>query len=362
MVSFSVGSLMVYTYGLCVALALGGGFFWLHMRSRGMLKRGTVSFFALMALPLSFFAARLGICLVSQGLYLFQQDFFFHFSRGGYLLYGALAGWVLAAWLTTRLTRQSFSLLVDLFAAPWMLIVAVLRLAEGLVGCGYGRSIYDWFDPMLEQTFITWEDPSPLFRFPFGIQNYYGEWCWSIFLLEGFFAILFLILLVRKGIPSPHPIPEESASENHPVPAGRFFLMLLLYAGAQTLLESLRADAIPRWGFVRVNQLLSGILVVLVLFVSTLRVLKAGQHFPWVAWAGTFLSLGLILVMEFAVEQKISFLQWMKMDLCYLVLGAGSLGLILSGYSVWKSAWKPGAERVPPVSSDQALCGSNSRY
>ena len=47
--------------------------------------------------------------------------------------------------------------------------------------------------------------------------------------------------------------------------------------------------------------------------------------------------------MEFALEQKISFLEWMHMDLCYLVMGLACLGLVLTVLPFWKRAF-PRAE------------------
>ena len=326
------GPLPLRLYGLCLAAAAGACLFWLVCRGRGKLKKGTCSLFALLALPLAFLCARLGLCLVSQGLYLFQQGFFFDFSRGGFMLYGAMAGIVLAAALTAKIAGESFPGLLDAAAPPGLALIAAARFSEGLIGVGYGRSIYDWFDPMLEMNMISLEDPEPLLRFPFGIQNYYGDWHWSIFLLEGVLAVVFVFLVLRRE------------KKDAPGPGGLFLLALLAYASAQTWLESLREDAIPRWGFVRVNQLLSGVAVVLVLALSTLRLRRSGRPVPRAAWCGVLLGMGMIVAMEFAVEQKIPFLQWMKMDLCYLVMGLSSLALFRIGLAVWNRAW-PSAEK-----------------
>ena len=323
MKSFQIGSLRIWTYGLCLAVGVCASLLLMARRSKGKLREGTVSLYALFALPLGFLLARLGQALVSQGWYLFRQDFFFNFSRGGFMLYGAMAGAALAALITARLTRQSAAELLDLTAAPGMLLIAFARFSEGLIGCGYGRSIEEWFDPMLEQNMVSLEDPSFFLRFPFGIPNYYGEYCWSIFLLEGIAALVILGIVLK------------SKAE----PGGTYLLALLLYAGAQTVLESLRADSIPRWGFVRVNQLLSGVAVVLVLALSSARLRSRGRAFPWASWIGCLLCAGLILTMEFAVESKIAFLQWMRMDLCYFVMALGSLGMILSVRPAWRSAW-----------------------
>ena len=334
MKSFQVIGIQVQTYGLILALGICFALM-LFIRGTGKRADGSISkapdpgFLILLSIPLGFLGGRLAQVLVSQGWYLFRQDFFFNFIRGGYLLYGAMGGVVLAAWITSRIKVLPFSALLDRLAAPGLALIAVCRFAEGIIGCGYGRSIEEWFDPMLEQNMITLENPVFLLRFPFGIPNYYGEMCWSVFLLEGLAALLFLAITARC---------------RNTAPGGVFLLALLLYAGAQTWLESLRADSIPRWGFVRVNQLLSGLAAALVMTLSSLRLRKRSASQPWGCWAGMFGCMGLIIAMEFAVEGKISFLQWMKMDLCYAVMGLGSLGLILSVHTVWRRAYTTDAK------------------
>lgn len=338
MKTLAIGGIRIQTYGLALALGICCAlvlFLRGSRQKRGAEKEGfsaSLSLFALLAIPLGFLCGRLSQALISQGWYLFRQDFLFNFSRGGYLLYGVMAGIVLAAWMTSRISHRSFPALLDRIAAPGLLLIAVCRFAEGLIGCGYGRSIAEWFDPMLEQNMITLEDPSFFLRFPFGIPNYYGEMCWSIFLLEGISALLFLRIVTKQ---------------RSVAPSGVFLLALLLYAGAQTWLESLRADSLPRWGFVRVNQLLSGIAAAGVLTLCSLRCLRHGGSWPWGSWAGMLGCVGLIIAMEFAVEGKIAFLQWMKMDLCYGVMGLGSLGLILCIRPVWKAACISPATKTP---------------
>ena len=173
MALFSVGSVSVRVYGLCLAAGIAAALCWLMARCR-LLKENTVLRFALLALPLSFLLARLGQCLVSQGWHLFRDGFFFNFNRGGFMLYGALGGVVLSAWITARTTDQSFGALLDALSVPGMLLIAVCRFTEGIIGVGYGRGMEDWFDPWGEFTFFPMEDPEPLLHFPFGIPDYYG--------------------------------------------------------------------------------------------------------------------------------------------------------------------------------------------
>ena len=325
MKELTLGPVHIQIYGLLLAAGLCCALGWCLARP-GEIRRETRMRFALLALPLGFLAARLGQCLVSQGWYLLRENYFFNFSRGGFMLYGALGGMVLAAWIAVRKTGEPLGRLLDLAAAPGMLAIAVCRLAEGVIGVGYGRSMEDWFDPWGEYTFFPLEDPEPLMRFPFGIPDYYGDYHFSIFLLEGLFAILFLILLIRKGKAN--------------APGALFLWGLTLYAGAQTTLESLRADSLPKWGFVRVNQLISGAVLVLCMGLCFRRLRRAGRRIPWELGAGLAGCMGVILAMEFALEKKILFLQWMRMDLCYLVMALASLGMILLCRTALKKAYE----------------------
>jgi hypothetical protein len=43
--------------------------------------------------------------------------------------------------------------------------------------------------------------------------------------------------------------------------------------------------------------------------------------------------------MEFALEQKIGFLDWMRGDLCYLVMSLCSAGMFVTVYKNWKKAF-----------------------
>ena len=287
MQKLALGPVTLWVYGLCLAAGVLAAFFWLKARCRKM-KGDTALRFTLLALPLSFLLARLGQCLISQGWHLFRQDFFFNFRRGGYLLYGALAGVMISAWITGKRTGQSAGRLLDAAAAPGMLLIAVTRFAEGIIGVGYGRSMEEWFDPWGEYTFFPLEDPEPLMRFPFGIPDYYGDYHFSIFLLEGIAAVIFLLILRRKTADQPGAL---------------FQLGLILYAGAQTTLESLRADSLPKWGFVRVNQLISGIVLAVILVLLTRKLLARGKQIPWGSWIGMISCMGMIMAMEFALEK-----------------------------------------------------------
>lgn len=326
MASFQLGSLTVYTYGLCLALACAAALgLMAYAAKKAALPAGTVSLAAVMMLPLGFLGARAGWCLSRLDWVMQQkQVVFFQFARGGYMLYGALLGVAAALLLTARLKKVSFAQLCDLAALPGMLVIAVGRMAEGLVGEGYGRNLYDWFDPWNEQSMIAWEDPSPLFRFPFAVPDHYDEYNFAIFVLEALAAVVILVLVARSRR-------RETGA--------KAVLALLLYASLQAVWESMRQDSVLRFGFVRVSQLLSAVLV-LCLLVTCMRLARKATLMQKVAsLLGLLASAGVVMAMEFTLEKKIGFLTWMRMDVCYAVMFLGALGLVFSVLPMWRRAF-----------------------
>lgn len=330
MIAFQIGSLPVYSFGLVLASAtLAALILMIFTGKKEGLKSGTVSWFAVWAIPLSVLCARIGYCLTSLD-WIMEQGFSFvlAFTRGGYMLYGAILGGLLAAWIAGRCSHESPVRILDSAAAPVSLLIIAGRLAEPLVGLGYGHNIEEWFDPWAEKSMVFWEDPSPLYRYPLGTQDYYGDWNFSIFLLEALTALTLLILLLCLK-------PRR--------PGGKTLLLLTGYASCQIIWESMRQDEVLRWGFVRVSQLLSGIVLVIVLLICWKNLPPHDRRISGLVCrlSGILLLCGVIIAMEFALEQKISFLTWMRMDVCYIVMAlccAGFLGILLP---LWKKAYPP---------------------
>ena len=120
---------------------------------------------------------------------------------------------------------------------------------------------------------------------------------------------------------------------------GRAVMMVLLYAATQILCESLRQDSVLRWGFVRVNQVVGAVVIagVLVLCFCLTR------NRSWRKLAGSFglmlMGMGVVMAMEFALEKKISAIEFVPMDVCYLVM-AGACALMIGCIAPhWKRAF-----------------------
>ena len=312
------GPVRVWPYGLCAALGALAMLLAAYFRTRDARKRKTLEIFALLALPLGLCLARLAYCICDLD---WIQDYFWEtvleFPGGGFLLYGALIGMGIALAVSCRITGESFGETADLLAAPFLLLTAVLAAADGLAGAGYGWKVEDWFNPENNMSLVALDDVSFFSRLPFAVNDaYYGYASWAVFLPVAAALLVCALLLFRRG-------PGR--------PGGTAALALQIYAPVRVLYESLRQDDILKWGFVRVNQILGGVALALLMALCAVRAARAG-NFSGKRLAkalGLFLAGALlVLAMEFALEGKISVLEWMTMDICYTVT---TLGCVLLG-------------------------------
>ncbi|MGN0773536.1 MAG: prolipoprotein diacylglyceryl transferase family protein [Candidatus Ventricola sp.] len=198
---------------------------------------------ALGCIPAAFAGARLSYCLVRFSFYFLEMGplSVLRTWEGGFLLYGAVLGALLAAALLARRCGAGAAATLDELAVPGLLAVAVCRLGEGLTGEGVG----------------AWVESAALMRFPFAVQNEFGEWQLAVFALEAAAALLmaFAVLRVKAGT------------------GERIATALLLYACCQVVLENMRMDSCLRIGFVRVSQVISAVAI---LGVTVLRAYRAG--------------------------------------------------------------------------------------
>ena len=331
METIRLGSLTVYPYGLYVAGgALLGLVYMLVRELRGHINKGTASWFAVLGIPLAFIFSRLGYVLVSLDWFQSEGlDKALRVTDGGLLFYGALAGIFLAGWITALVTKQKTGRVLDSTAVPCALLIAAARMGEPLVNIGIGRSIEEWFDPWNEMVFLIWKDPSPLYKYPFAVQNYYQEWCFGIFFIEAAVAVLIaLVLLLWRNRR----------------PGTKALVFTTLYASFQAVLESMRFDAVPRLGFVKfgdidfgfssvkdlgfvkVNQALALPILLAVVTIAIVRTPRGKRRWwmPVYGYGTVLLQCGVIAAMEFAMDEKIELLQWMRIDLIFIVMACAA--------------------------------------
>jgi len=293
-VLFNLFGLPVTLYALCVVLALALGLILMYAgQKRNGLREDTTEIFALLALPLGLIGARLFYCLARLALYMeIGLGNVLRLWDGGFALWGAVGGAVLAAVLTARLTRQPVVKLLDALTAPGALTLALCRFAEAASGEGIGLDVW-----------------TPFFqRFPFAVYNGDWEmWFWAIFMLEGLVALMIAGVLMNRKLAAP---------------GVRAKVFVILYCSAQILLESLRRDNFLRWLFVRVSQLtavlvLGGIMVAaLINWLKTPKAQRMATVKMVLNWLIFLAGVGICIAMEFAIDKSADLPVW----LCYTIM------------------------------------------
>lgn len=334
----NVGFLTLYPFGIAVALLLIPFFViaaW-AMKKRD-LKTETASVFAVIAIPLCFVLSRLAYCLMTMDQLFANGDFaaIFRVGEGGFLLWGAIAGMLLAAVLTGRITHQSAGKIADSAVIPACLVIAGIRLISGLMFSdhGIGMTLSSWFDP--EETdyayrYSLWilEDYSFFERFPFAVENYYGSWCWAIFVLEAVWAGVMALITSRTR--------REAG--------GRTALFVILYACSQIVLEAMHRGQViylPWQGFVRANHVLCAVALVAVICVCLKRLPKEERKKAAIrCFCQVVAALLIVVAMEFAAfEKKITLIATWPADVCHLIEILACTWAALAAVRVWKKAY-----------------------
>ena len=188
--------------------------------------------------------------------------------------YGGVAGVVLAVALAAKITGLGAREALNAFAPMGALMAAVARFGEGFLGfLGFGA--------YMEQGIF----------FPVTVEivydEYYSEFYLAVFMLEGLFALVAMVLSIR-----------HNAEKNRALRT-LFYLCL-----PQVFCESLRMQSI-NWLFVRVEQLGCFLFCEAVLVWYAFR---ADRH-SFRSWIPALTGLpvcGLIVACEFALDGKIT--------------------------------------------------------
>lgn len=204
-------------------------------------------------------------------------------------LFGAVAGMMLGAFFSAKLLRVKPAMLLDRFIPCAALMLAFLRAGEGALGTiGVGGFVpaESWFA-----------------RFPFAVTNTYGEHLYAVFRLEALIALVCAAALLVRG--------------KEWKPGMKTELGLCFLALGQIICESLRARCM-KWGFVRVEQLLCGILVLALIAYACRRMRSVRlRYLPVGLGVG---CIGVVALMEYALD-KLDIPVWG----CYLLMSVALL-------------------------------------
>ncbi len=262
--------------------------------------------FMLFAIPLCLLFARVAYILIRLNFIKvdFAGEFVYRLDFGGYALIGGVAGFWLAAWIFAHVVKLPFDKIVDVSSPAALLVLAGVRISEVFTTSGIGGYV----------------DNEALQWFPLAVQNAYGEYVAPIFFWEALAALLLCFGLIRWMQKSKRPRGDAA------------LLAMLIFGGTQILLESLRADDLLRFGFVRVNQLFC---VGLVLLPIT-RWARRGKlsRMGWAALGlSAVVSVMLLALVEFGLD-KSPIENW----ILYLVMTLAILAQISAGILLRRKA------------------------
>jgi phosphatidylglycerol---prolipoprotein diacylglyceryl transferase len=299
---FAIGLENQLYYGITLLtgslLALGIG--WHRCVKAKIATRKIVLATVLLPVFVAFFSHLL-YCLVDleYTIYSYSFGYLFAFWENGYMLYGGMLGAVLALLM---IGGKDTLKLLEQVAPSGALMIAVARIGEGFLGQGYGE---------------YWTGESVFRRFPFMVYDpYYEEWGWALFILEALIALILFIYLLQIKMTW----------------QGDGALLLFgLYASAQIVLESLRRDEYLRWGFVRVEEVASAVLVLVVLVCYCWKAGKGKGLSKALCFSLYIVMTVFCLLLEFATEGRIPFLTFMDVDACYAAM---AVACVLLGASV----------------------------
>ena len=209
-----------------------------------------------------------------------------HFSFTG----GAVGVW-LGVLLSAKITgHKPVGRLLDRFALPGALLIAGLRMAEIELGSlGTGRYI----DTPADSSFLI-----------LAVYNRYGEPHVAVFVWE---AVTALVI----GLLSLHKIGDH--------PGQRFETAVFRLCTCQILLENLRNRTLM-WGFVRVEQLLCAVILMILVLMACVRSKKKQGAVRFLPALYLFLCIAAIIGIEFLRQRSPS--RFMGMYGGFLMMGA----------------------------------------
>lgn len=269
----------VYVYGLSVMLGCLLFILTLCLRSGKNEKQAlAAAYTGLFSLIFGFVLARLMYVLLQPDYapFLSLKNILDVFS-GGFAMYGALMGAVLAALLGARLAGADRAETLDRLAVAIPAFLIPARLGEGFTALGISRPLTTQW---LSQSFLAFRDEYDAY-----LRTY---------LLEAAAALLLFCLLSRRA----------KKSGKH----GTVFVMFcLLFGITQTLMESLRYDGHLRYSFIGVQQVLSAALFSLTLVFLAAKLLKnpeAGRALPVISLIAVPVILLAIVGIEFLIDRS----------------------------------------------------------
>ena len=276
----------VFPYGLFAAAGVGCMLIAMLLTApKRSFAQGTVAVFGLLAIPLSLVFSRLLYCVFQLNLFCDTYEnpwLMLCIWDGGYSIWGVIPALLLAAWLTAKIQRCSFRSLWDCVSLSSALLFAMLYAGEGRTELGIGK--------VIDAGFLTSAFPFLVLEQKLGVNV---EYRLIVYRLQCLACVaLFLVMLLSR---------RKTKAEG--ILALRFWSV---FASMQIFLESLRDDGHMLFIFLRIGQVVAGIVLLCVLIALSRRYRQAGLHMPWFVWPVFVLCLGLIAALEFSLDGRLT--------------------------------------------------------
>ena len=232
---------------LIVGAIIIGYFLSAREAERQSLSREIILDFLILAIPLGIIFARLYYVFFQFGDFSDDLPSVLFVHEGGLAIYGGILGGLLAARITSRRRNVPLPQLLDLIAPSLALGQAIGRWGNYINMEAYGLRVSE----------------EALQFFPFAVEIPVGQvWYWQMatFFYEfcADLAIFFLLILIRGKLRKKGDV---------------FLWYLLFYSSARTVIEGLRDDSLTFISdFVRISQVLSGVLAVAIVIGFFLRI------------------------------------------------------------------------------------------
>ncbi len=263
------GSLYGLAVGISVLCYLG---LMLLQRRKSQVSTDAVLWYGVLGMPIGLIVSRIVYCAANFNtffLVLEQPGKMLYFWDGGYSMAGMLAGLVLAAGIAAKINKFDFRSFLDAAALPLPLLIFGLRLAEGLTeNFGVGRQV--------EAGALAQSLPMLFISEKFGAIELYRL---AVFRYEAVFALILLLIMFLF------------ARKKNRRGGDLAMLFFALYGAAQIVFESMRSDGHMIYSFVRIQQVLALLSILIVLGVFCRRYGKAHGARDAVTAAWTMLPI-----------------------------------------------------------------------
>ena len=270
--------LKIYRFGLYVAVGILAAVIAMLLLSReNRAKKGTGIMLAVFSIAFGAIASRLCFCLMDQFRDAIPVGDWLCVTKGGWSLFGVIAGAMLAAWLTAKVTKQDDMPLLDAVSCALPLFVAAERAGEYLFeGFDVSRSLtYDW----LINSFLA-------------VKGEYEYYLRTYYVAAAAALVLFLLLNICR-------------SARKWAPGKAWTAFMILFGAGGIVMESLRYDYFLSISFVHLQQILYAAMMLFGIVAAIIRSRSVRKKVYGVFAIITWVIMAVMVIwVEFAIDRS----------------------------------------------------------